>query len=85
MITLLDKVYLVSFCHGDYDGHTKTPVIACTTFDEAEFFIHDVIKNWKKYKNSQCCSELIGYDWEFEHGQIFDYNFDIDTIPIFEV
>ena len=85
MITLMDKLYIVSFCHGEYGGHVKLPIVVCTTYDEAEFFIHDVIQNWDKYKDVKICNQLTDFDWEFKHNQIFDYNFDIDPIPVYQV
>ena len=81
----MNTMYLVSFCHGEYDDHIKIPIVVCKTYDEADFFIHDVIENWNTYKNQKCCSELVAYDWELTHGQIFDYNFDVDPISLYEV
>ena len=78
-------MYLISFCYGEYDSHIKNPVVVCKTYDEAEFFIHDVIENWNVYKNTEYVAQLTGFTWEFEHGQIFDYNFDIDPINLYEV
>ena len=81
----MSTMYLVSFCHGEYDDHIKIPIVVCKTYEEAEIFIYDVLDNWNKYKELSCCFELIAWDWDFEHGQIFAYDFDIDPITFYEV
>ena len=79
-------MYLVSFCHGDYDDFVKLPITVCKTSDEAEIFVDDIVKNWLDYEKYPQYKFLFdSFKWYFEQGYISDYTFDIDPIPVYEV